>query len=264
MNFRFYEYSFPNKVDIFKEYLSNNNMNYRIIDNNIFFQFENQYCKKLIEASATFEEDRITRLQLKCYPISFNNRKKIEEELDSKYKLVEKDLNSMKRIYEAEDYTIVLNNPENLLIDVQFEPVLYVQQKEDKLQLKRTIIFTVLGVLLSTLFITLYFNYKSNLVLNIITAIVAISYAIFQFAYLYLRKSLLSKGTKIALCIIIPFVYVLLLIVLLIFALARTGILFESDFTLSLINSIDAIFVFVYLSPSFHILLLLAAGLSYA
>lgn len=56
----------------------------------------------------------------------------------------------------------------------------------------------------------------------------------------------------------------LLLIVLLIFALARTGILFESDFTLSLIDSIDSIFVFVYLSPSFHILLLLAAGLSYA
>ena len=28
MNFRFYEYIFPNKLDIFKEYLSDNNMNY--------------------------------------------------------------------------------------------------------------------------------------------------------------------------------------------------------------------------------------------
>ena len=132
MNFRFYEYIFPNKLDFFKEYLSNNNMNYRIIDNNIFFQFENQYCKKLIEASATFEEDRIIRLQLKCYPISFNNRKKIEGELDSKYKLIERDLHTLRRIYEAEEYSIIVNNPETLWIDVQFEPVDETKEEKQK------------------------------------------------------------------------------------------------------------------------------------
>ena len=261
MNFRFYEYNFPNKLDVFKEYLSNNNMNYRIIDNNIFFQFENQYCKKLIEASATFEEDRITRLQLKCYPISFNNRKKIEEELDSKYKLVEKDFNSMKRIYEAEDYTIVLNNPENLLIDVQFESVLKYEKKEEKLQLKKTIFFTVVGVIISTVFIILYFSFKSNVILNVATLIIAIAYAIFQFAYLYLRKSLMSKEYKVVVCILIPIFYLLLATFTLIVLFAKANVQLDLNFDT---NIVDVLFVLVYLSPSFHLLLLLMAGLSYA
>ena len=99
MEFKFYNYIFSNDLETFENYLFDNAITYYIKDNQMFFKLENEYCKRSVEASATFENDKITRLQLKCYPISFNNRKKIEEELDSNYKLIEKDLSFMKRIY---------------------------------------------------------------------------------------------------------------------------------------------------------------------
>ena len=259
MEFKFFNYIFPNDLESFKQYLTSNMIEFKIKDYQIFFHFENQYCKKLIEASATFDGDKITRLELKCNPISFNNRKKIEGELDSKYKLIERDLHTLRRIYEAEEYSIIVNNPETLWIDVQFEPV--DESKEEKLQLKRTILFTVLGVILSTICIILYLSFKSNIFLNLLTAIIAVSYAMYQFIFLYIRKALMSRGSKIALCIIIPFLYILIMTFVTVIFFARAGALTEPDI---FFNVIDVLMVFIYLSPSFHLIILLIEGMSYA
>ena len=217
------------------------------------------FAKKNIEVSATFSGDKITRLQLKCYPISFNNRKKIEEEIEAKYKFIEKDLNFQKRVYEAEGFYIIVHNPETLLIDVQFQPV--IEGKVDKLQLKRTILFTIIGVFLSALFIILYFTYKTSVILHVLTSIIAISYAMYQFIFLYIRKLLMDKSRKIALCIVIPFIYLLLIIFLSFFYFGMMGFLPDPN----LANILgDILMVIIYISPSFHLLLLLLAGLSYA
>lgn len=261
MEFKFYNYIFSNDLETFENYLFDNAITYYIKDNQMFFKLENEYCKRSVEASATFENDKITRLQLKCYPISFNNRKKIEEELDSNYKLIEKDLSFMKRIYETDDYTIVMHNPENILIDVQFEPVLYVEKKESKLQLKRKIIFTIIGVILSVLFMILYFSNKTNVILNTLTAIIAFSYAMYQFIFLYIRKLLWDMGHKIALGVSVPILYFLIVPLLFGFFLLLCGLSLEDA---QLINLFDFFMVLVYLSPSFHLLILFAIGLSYA
>lgn len=258
--FNFYSYVFPNKTSQLKKYLLEENINYKIREDQIFFEFDNEYCKRPIMACATFENDNVTRLQLKCYPISFNNKKAIEVYLDSQYNLVEKDYNAIRRIYEADGYTIVANNPDSILIDVQFEQIIFVEKKENKKKFKKILIFTILGLCLSSLFITLYFIYKSNVVLNILTAITAIVYALFQFVFIYIKKSLIQRKYKIALCVIIPFIYFLLMCILLLFLFVQTGIILDFN---TVLNLVDILFVIIYLSPSFHLLLLLLAGLQY-
>lgn len=258
--FNFYSYVFPNKTSQLKKYLLEENINYKIREDQIFFEFDNEYCKRPIMACATFENDKIIRLQLKCYPISFNNKKAIETFLDSQYNLVEKDYNTIRRIYEADDYTIVANNPDSILIDVQFEQIIFVERKENKKKFKKILIFTILGLCLSSLFISLYFIYKSNVVLNIITAITSIIYALFQFVFIYIKKSLIQRKYKIVLCVIIPFVYFWLMCVLLLFIFVHTGIILDFK---TMVNIVDILFVIIYLSPSFHFLLLILAGLQY-
>ena len=179
--------------------------------------------------------------------------------MDSKYKLIEKDLHTLRRIYEAEEYSIIVNNPETLWIDVQFEPV--DESKEEKLQLKRTILFTALGVVLSIICIILYVSFKSNIFLNLLTAIIAVSYAMYQFIFLYIRKALMSRGSKIALCIVVPFLYILIMTFVTVIFFARAGALTEPDI---FFNVIDVLMVFLYLSPSFHLIILLIEGMSYA
>ena len=105
------------------------------------------------------------------------------------------------------------------------------------------------------------FSFKSNVALNVATLIVAMAYAIFQFAYLYLRKSLMSKEYKVVVCFLIPIFYLLLATFTLIVLFAKANVQLDSNFDT---NIVDVLFVLVYLSPSFHLLLLLMAGLSYA
>ena len=78
MEFKFFNYIFPNDLESFKQYLTSNMIEFKIKDYQIFFHFENQYCKKLIEASATFDGDKITRLELKCNPIVLIIGKKLK------------------------------------------------------------------------------------------------------------------------------------------------------------------------------------------
>ena len=99
------------------------------------------------------------------------------------------------------------------------------------------------------------------MILNVATLIIAIAYAIFQFAYLYLRKSLMSKEYKVVVCFLIPIFYLLLATFTLIVLFAKVNVQLDSNID---INIVDVLFVLVYLSPSFHLLLLLMAGLSYA
>lgn len=261
MEFCFFNYIFPNDLETLKQYLLENQITYKIIDNKMFFQFENECCNKPIVVSVAFDNGKIIRIQLKCYPISFNNKKRIIEELNSKYKYIERDANTLNRIYETDEYRIVVNDPGNILIDVQFESVQQLDKKEEKLQIKRIIMFTIIGVLLSTLFITLYFINKSNLLINIITAVLSIAYAMFQFIYLYLRKTLMDRSEKIILCILIPLIYIVVLSILAIFLFAKIGVSFDPE---TKINIIDILFIFIYLAPSFHVLALIASGLAYA
>ena len=154
-----------------------------------------------------------------------------------------------------------MHNPENILIDVQFEPVLYVEKKENKLQLKRKIIFTLIGILLSVSFLILYFSDKSNVTLHIITAIIAFSYAMYQFIFLYIRKLLWDTGHKIVLGVSFPILYFLIVPLLFVIFLLFCGITLKD---IMLINFTDFFMVSVYLAPSFHLLILLAIALSYA
>lgn len=46
MEFRFYNYIFSDKLDSLFAFLSENSYEYKIIDNQIFFHLENEFCKK--------------------------------------------------------------------------------------------------------------------------------------------------------------------------------------------------------------------------
>ena len=71
----------------------------------------------------------------------------------------------------------------------------------------------------------------------------------------------MSRGSKIALCIIIPFLYILVMTFVTVIFFARAGALTEPDI---FFNVIDVLMVFIYLSPSFHLIILLMEGMSYA
>jgi len=157
---------------------------------------------------------------------------------------------------------IVVNNPESLLIDVQFELVTpLTERKEAVKHYKAIALFTAIGLVLSVAFIALYFSFKSLVSLHVFTSIVSLAYGLFQFFYLYLRKSMYSKNTKLAICIVIPIIYFALVIITSIFMFIRIG---DPDIFSERFIFIDVLMVLIYMVPSFHIVLLLLAGLAYA
>ena len=260
MEFKFFEYIFSNDLNIFYDYLNKNNINYKTKRNKINFEIHNNCCKVPIEIVASYKDNKITRIELYCQPISFNNRKKIEEEMNSNYRLLEKNLDTSTSYYEANNYDIKMINPEHIWIDVQFERIIENKRLEEENHHKKISIFTIFGVILSVLFIFLYFKFKDKFILNMLTAVIASLYAMFQFYCIYLKDTYKSKGTKIAICIVIPFIYIFCLILISLLFVIRSEILIDS---FGSVNILDVLFVIIYLSPSFHILLLVVALLGY-
>lgn len=262
MIFKFYNYEFEDQYDKLISYLNVNSIEYKMLDNLLVFQIKNENCNKPIDVHATVAENRITRLQLKCYPISFMYRKRIELELDNNYNLINKEYNASIRTYDSGEYAIVVNNPESLLIDVQFELVTSLTERKEAVKHYKAIaLFTAIGLVLSVAFIALYFSFKSLVSLHVFTSIVSLAYGLFQFFYLYLRKSMYSKNTKLAICIVIPIIYFALVIITSIFMFIRIG---DPDIFSERFIFIDVLMVLIYMVPSFHIVLLLLAGLAYA
>ena len=251
MEFKFFNYKFSNDLTMLYDYLKENNIKYKVFKNYIKFNLINEYCKKPIEIKVLFSNELITRMYFTCIPISFNNRKKIEEEIITNYKLTESNMDTSTSYYEAEDYVIKVVNPEMILIDVQFEKVIENVHIEQKKNNKLIILFTIIGVVFSVLFIFLYFKFKFQ-PLNIITAVIACGYALYQFYYIYLKEKLISNIGKIAVLFFVPILYIGLISVFSLLLGIRMEIVPDSNFKISLL---DVIFVFMYLFPSFHLVL---------
>ena len=204
MEFKFFNYVFSDDLNALYHYLSENKIEYKTRKKTIGFKITNDYCKSPIHVLVTFQKDKVIRIELYCQPISYNNRKAIEEEMNTNYKLIKKNLDTFSSSYQANDYIIKLVNPEEIWIDVQFEEVIENKMLEDKKHNKKVFLFTIVGIVLSILFIVLYFSFKDLLILNVFNAIIASAYAMFQFYYIYLKDTYKSKGVKIAICIVIP------------------------------------------------------------
>ena len=258
MEFKFFNYTFSSNLEEVKEYLIKENIKFIKTKEEITFAIDNEFCNNPINVTMSYIYDEITRIVLFCEPKSFGNRKKLEEHLNENYELVENSLNDMKKIYKGLEYLIYVDNSTDLWIDVKFH---YIDEKKEQRKIfKNVILFTIFGVILSALFISLYLI-LNNLVLNIIFAIVAILYALWQFIFIYLRKALINRKLKIALCIIIPLLYMLVMFIAFIFLFIRIGGDFKY-FSYPFVG--NALMIFIYLSPSFHLLLLIMSGLTYA
>ena len=264
--FNFYNYEFSNDAFTLEEYLISNHIEYTKDSGSIKFFIKIDDSDKLVSANSIISNNKVERMYITITPKSYSSRKNIETEIEHRYNLISKDMNTMTRVYEADDYKIIFQSPENIRIDIQFENVtIEMERKQDKEHRKKVIIFTAIGLLLSVLFMMLYFSFKEMIWLHIMTAIISILYALYQFFYLYLKNILYGKTEKIIICILGIIIFIGLVLVGGFFVIARIGAdagdmnVFNNNF-----NILDMLMCIIYALPAFHLVLLILALFSYA
>lgn len=256
--FKFYEYEFSDSLSSLKVYLNEKEIEY--IQNNAFISFNIDCvnCKEPVEVKAYYKDDSILNLVLNCYPISFNNRQCIEEELNKYYEKKTDEIGLKEFL--ADDYYILFKYSENVQITVEFKALDNEARKRIRNEkLRYQVPFVAIGAILSGLFITLYFCFKQLVWLHITTSIIGIIYAYFELYYMYIKRELLSKTGKKVAMIVIPILFAVIVSLVSIFFAMRI-----TDGDISSFNWIDFVMIIVYMLPSFNILLIIMAGLSYA
>lgn len=111
-------------------------------------------------------------------------------------------------------------------------------------------------MVLSTISILLYIYFKNIIWLNGVTLMICITYAMYQLIYLYIIPSSMENVCKVALSIILPVVFAIMALMLLIY-------FFSGEPQPNGINWSMIGMIFCYLTPSFHLVLLLMLFLSY-
>lgn len=256
--FKFYDFEFSESLSSLLVYLNEKEIKYNKNMAFISFNIPCVNCKEPVEVKAYYKDDSIINLVLNCYPISFNNRKCIEDELNKYYEKKSNEI-GIKEFF-AEDYYISFRYSENVQITVEFSPLDREANKRiTKEKLRYQIPFIVCGAMLSGLFIALYFCFKDIVWLHIITSIIGIIFAFFELYYMYIKRGLLSKTGKKVAMVVIPIVFLVIVsLVSLFFAIRIT----DGDFTS--FNWLDFVMIIVYMLPSFNILLVIMAAFSYA
>lgn len=260
-DFKFYNYVFANSISSLVCYLNAQAIEFKINKCFISFRIECSDCKQPVEVKAFYKENIITDMRLRCYPKSYTSGKNIELSVGRDYKLKNNDINNSTKEYVAEGYSIFLKNPYNIEIIVEFEIVSEKEQRKREWYNLPTIIgFTGGGLALSVLFITLYFCFRNIIWVNILTALIAISYAFVELYFCHIKNSFLSRVGKLIMMVVMPLLFLYVFILIILFLVVRiTG-----EMTNPGLNWIDFSMVLLYSLPSFHIILLIMAGLSYA
>lgn len=261
--FKFKSYEFSNQLDNLERYLIEKNIIYK--KNKVFlrFQITNEDCSQKVEVKAYYLKNTVYRIMLYFYPIAHSNMMNLIKYFEDNFTLINKDVNKSERVFN-DGYDIFVTNSYYLTVDVRFEVLTTTLQKIERNDMRMKVVsLTIVGILMSALFIFLYFKFKEYYLLSILTAIIALIYAFSQVYFIYIKDACLSKSGKKKVMIVVPILFVAVVAFTSFFLAVRVT---DGDIKnqISKFSWLDIIMVFIYLCPSFHILVLLLALASYA